>query len=140
MYSAKMIKKIFTTILLATSLLIAGTAAAQAYQIDPSYRPSNEPFALDKEIKDQGASGATIVVLQIIAGALLYFAAPIGIIMIAWSGGSMVIFGAEQEKLDAAKKHLTWSIVGLVVIILSYSLVKVIITAIVGAASIATTN
>lgn len=135
-----MIKKIFTTILLATSLLIAGTAAAQAYQIDPSYRPSNEPFALDKEIKDQGASGATIVVLQIIAGALLYFAAPIGIIMIAWSGGSMVIFGAEQEKLDAAKKHLTWSIVGLVVIILSYSLVKVIITAIVGAASIATTN
>ncbi|MCX6735234.1 MAG: hypothetical protein NTZ25_05005 [Candidatus Peregrinibacteria bacterium] len=135
-----MIKKIFTTILLATSLLIAGTAAAQAYQIDPSYRPSNEPFALDKTIKDQGASGATIVVLQIIAGALLYFAAPIGIIMIAWSGGSMVIFGAEQEKLDAAKKHLIWSIVGLVVIILSYSLVKVIITAIVGAASIATTN
>lgn len=135
-----MIKKILTTVLLTMSLLIAGTAAVHAYQIDPSYRPSNEPFALDKEIKNQGATGATIVVLQIIAGALLYFAAPIGIIMIAWAGGSMVIFGAEQEKLDAAKKHLIWSIVGLVVIILSYSLVRIIITAIVKAASLATTN
>lgn len=135
-----MIKKILTTILLTMSLLIAGAAAVHAYQIDPSYRPSNEPFALDKEIKAQGASGATIIVLQIISGALLYFAAPIGIIMIVWAGGSMVVFGAEQEKLDAAKKHLTWSIIGLVVIILSYSLVKIIITAIVKAASLATTN
>ena len=132
-----MIKKILTTLTLITLLLIAGTAAVHAYQIDPSYRPSNEPFALNQEIKDQGASGATIIVLQIIAGALLYFAVPVGVIMIAWAGGSMVIFGAEQEKLDAAKKHLTWSIVGLVAIILSYSLVKVIITAIVKAATLA---
>lgn len=135
-----MIKKILTTVLLTMSLLIAGTAAVHAYQIDPSYRPSNEPFALDKEIKAQGATGATIVVLQIVAGALLYFAAPIGIIMIAWAGGSMVIFGAEQEKLDAAKKHLTWSIVGLVVIILSYSIVRIIISTIIKTASLATTN
>ena len=134
-----MIKKILTTVLLTMSLLIAGTAAVHAYQIDPSYRPSNEPFALDKEIKNQGATGATIVVLQIIAGALLYFAAPIGIIMITWAGGSMVIFGAEQEKLDAAKKHLTWSIVGLVVIILSYSIVRIIISTIIKTASLATT-
>lgn len=132
-----MIKKILTSIILTTLLLIAGTAVVHAYQIDQSYRPSNEPFALDTQIQRQGASGATIVVLNIIAGALLFFAAPIGVIMIAWSGGSMVIFGGEQEKLDAAKKHLTWSIIGLVVIILSYSLVKIIITAIVRAASLA---
>jgi len=133
-----MIKKILLSLVLITLLLTAGTAVVHAaYQIDPSYRPSNEPFALDTQIKTQGASGATIIVLNIIAGALLYFAAPIGIIMIIWSGSSMVMFGAEQEKLDAAKKHLTWSVIGLVLIILSYSLVKVIITAIVGAASLA---
>lgn len=132
-----MFKKILTSIALITLLLIAGTVAVHAYQIDPSYRPSNAPFALEKSIKEQGASGSTIIILQIIAGALLYFAVPVGVIMIAWAGGSMVIFGAEQEKLDAAKKHLTWSIIGLVVIILSYSLVKIIITAIVKAASLA---
>lgn len=132
-----MIKKILTTIILSISLLIAGTAVVHAYQIDPSYRPSNAPFALNEEIKTKGASGATVLVLQIIAGALLYFAVPVGVIMIVMAGSSMVIFGAEQEKLDAAKKHLTWSIIGLVLIILSYSLVKIIITAIIGAASLA---
>jgi hypothetical protein len=133
-----MIKKILTTIFLTTSLLIASTTVVHAvYQIDPSFRPANEPFALDKEIKEQGASGATVVILNIIAGALLYFAVPVGVIMIVWAGSSMVINGAEQEKLDAAKKHLTWSVIGLVVIILSYSLVKIIITMIVRAASLA---
>lgn len=132
-----MFKKILTSIILAISILILGTAAVHAYQIDPSLRPSNEPFALDKEIEETGASGATIVVLQIIAGALLYFAIPIGVIAIVFSGSSMVLYGAEQEKLDAAKKHLTWSIIGLVTVILSYSIVRIIIGAILKAASVA---
>lgn len=131
-----MLKKILKTTLLITLLLITGTAAVHAYQINNSFKPDNEPFALTNEIKTQGASGATIIVLQIIAGALLYFAIPLAVIMIVWSGSNMVIRGGEQEKLDEAKKHLMWSIIGLVLVILSYSLVKIIITAIVDAASL----
>ncbi len=123
--------------ILTTFLLIAGTAAVYAYQIDPSYRPSNEPFALNNEINQGGPSVATITVLQIIAGALLYFAIPIAIIAIVFSGSSMVMFGAEQEKLDSAKKQLIWSCVGLALIILSYSVVRIIIGSILGIASLA---
>lgn len=130
-----MLKKSLISLILVTLLLILGTAAVHAYQIDPSYRPSNEPFALNKEIKEGGASGATNIVLQLIAGALLYFAVPIGVIAIVFSGSSMVMNGAEQEKLDAAKKHLTWSVIGLITIILSYSIVRIIINAILQAAS-----
>lgn len=132
-----MLKKILTSLALITLLLILGTAAVHAYQIDPSYRPSNEPFALENEIKVGGASGATIVVLQLIAGALLYFAVPIGVIAIVFSGSNMVMNGAEQEKLDGAKKHLTWSVIGLITVILSYSIVRIIIGAILKAASVA---
>lgn len=133
-----MLKKILISLGLSLTLLNTGFMFASAYQIDPSYRPSNEPFALEYEIKDRGASGAAVIVLQLIAGALLYFAAPIGVIMIVWSGSNMVIGGTEQEKLEAAKKHLKWSIIGLVAIILSYAAVRIIINFVLQAASLTT--
>lgn len=123
-----MLKKIFFNLVLSIALLNTGSMVVNAaYQIDSSFKPGNEPFALTDTINKQGSAGATITILQIIAGGLLYFAVPIGVIMIAWAGSTMVTMGSQQEKLEEAKKHLTWTIVGLVLIILSYSLVRIII-------------
>lgn len=131
-----MLKKILISLGLSIALLSTGNMFASAYQTDQSFKPDNEPFALETEIKERGASGATIIILQLIAGALLWFAAPIGVIMIVWSGINMVINGTEQEKLEGAKKHLKWSIIGLVAIILSYAAVRIIIGFILNAASL----
>lgn len=130
-----MLKKILISLILSLSVLNTGSMLASAYQIDPSYRPGGEPFALESEIKERGASGATVILLQVIGSALLYFAAPLAVIMIVWSGSNMVMNGTEQEKVEGAKKHLQWSIIGLVAIILSYSAVKVLITFLLRAAS-----
>ena len=115
-------------------LLVAIAGVAQAYQIPDEYRPENLFFG-EKELdynKDlpgqtQGST-ATVIILQTIAGALLYFAAPLGVILIGFSAFNMVMGGADSEKLEQAKKHLTWTIIGLFVIILSYSLVRIVIT------------
>lgn len=130
-------KKLIFIITATAILLFTLNLVTEAYQIDGSYRPINSPFDLKEEIKEQGAAGATILILQIIAGALLYFATPIATIMVAWSAFSMVTSGTEQEKLDQAKKHLTWSILGLITIILSYSIVRIVLTLVIGSASAA---
>lgn len=131
-----MLKKILISLGLSLALLNTGSMIASAYQTDQSFKPDNEPFALETEIKERGASGAAIIILQLIAGALLWFATPIGVIMIVWSGSNMVINGTEQEKLEGAKKHLKWSIIGLVAIILSYAAVRIIISFVLKAASL----
>lgn len=104
--------------------------------MDPSYKPDNEPFALTAEIKDRGPAGATVLVLQIIAGAMLYFAVPIAVIMLIIAASQMVIGGAETEKLEQVKKNFQWSIIGLVAIVLSYSIVKIIINFVIASASL----
>jgi len=68
-----MLKKTLVTLSLLIAIFIAMSAIASAYQIDPTLRPTNEGFALKDEIKSQGAAGAAILVLQIIAGGMLYF-------------------------------------------------------------------
>ncbi|MFH1533882.1 MAG: hypothetical protein ABID64_03040 [Nitrospirota bacterium] len=124
-------------------LLVALAGVAQAYQIPDEYRPENLFFGeneldynQDLEGQTQGST-ATIIILQTIAGALLYFAAPLGVILIVLAAFNMVMGGADSEKLEQSKKHLTWTIVGLFLIILSYSLVRIIITFISGAADAA---
>lgn len=126
-------KLILTTSLLAITILfgLQVLQTAEAYQINPSYRPQNAPFSLEEELSGkggtQGAQGATIIILQIIAGALLYFAAPIAVIVIIMSGFNMAVYGAEQEKLEQAKKQLTWAVIGLFCVILSYSIARIIL-------------
>lgn len=127
-----MLKKLFFTIYLSLTIFLIGANFAYAYQIDPSYRPINSPFNLNYEERD--AKSNTVIILQILAGAMLYFAMPIGVIMIVWSGWDMATGGADTEKIEQAKKHLTWSVLGLLLIILSYSGVRFIITFVVKSA------
>lgn len=127
-----MIKKILITFGILFATFGFTTAAVQAYQIDPSYRPINSPFDLKDELAPTGDQqwntiNATILVLQILAGGLLYFASPVAIAMIVFAGFNMAIYSADSEKIDTAKKHLTWSVLGLTLIILSFSLVRILL-------------
>ncbi len=140
-----MTKKILIIIGLLTLMLLPNTAFAegegggggtQKYTtIEGSYRPINMPFGLGAEFREGKYTPAQIfiLVLQIIAGGLLYFAAPIAIIMIVIGASTLVMGSHENEKIDQAKKHLTWTIIGLLAIIFSYSIVRILIFAIIRA-------
>lgn len=114
-----------TLIAIAISLTLLSTTSLASYRIDESYAPPNTPF--DFDFRAMGAEGSTIFLLQIIAGALLFFAAPLAVIMICWAAFDMVMGGADSEKLEQSKKHLTWSIIGLILIIISYSAVRFVL-------------
>jgi len=109
-----------------------GSSIVEAYSIKESYRPVNSPFDLDYDTHNPAFN--TIIILQILAGALLYFATPVAIIFVSLAGWQMVIGGSESEKLDEAKNSLTWSLLGLLAIILSYSAVRYIISIVIRSA------
>jgi len=125
-------KKILKTGLIVILLLALTTVVAHANQINPDLRPINSPFS-----NQFGGTPeqATLRILQLIAGALLYFAAPIAVIMIIIAAFNMQGGGADSEKLEQSKKALSWTLIGLIVIILSYSIVRGIIALLLQAAS-----
>lgn len=126
--SLKMYKKILITIGILTSIIFLMGTEVQAYSIPNEFRPQNEPFSLKYGEGPVQGSTATIQILQIIAGGLLYFAVPVAVIIISIAGLQMVTGGAESEKLEESKKNLTWAVIGLILIILSYSAVKFVIS------------
>jgi hypothetical protein len=146
----KLLKTIFLSLICAVALAPTFSMAAEAYQIDPAYRPSNLPFNIDYDTSYQEgcnipdpkpehcletSQANTILILEIIAGALLFFAAPLAVIIIAVSGLRMVIGGASPDQVESAKKSLIYAIGGLFVIILSYTIVRITITVTIESAS-----
>lgn len=118
--------KFFTICALIIFTLILTTLVAHAAKppIDESFRPSNIPFNLDYT---GTATSNTVVILNLIASAILYFAAPVAIIVIAYSGFQMIIGNGEPEKIEEGKKTLIWSVVALFVMILSYSIIRIVL-------------
>lgn len=121
-------KKHLTKILLASLLIsLLWALNAHAYTLPDAFKPINAPFNINKDINSQGAAGGTIIILQIIAGGLLYFAAPLTVMLFSFAGFQIVTGGADTDKIEQGKKNLTWTAAGLLLIILSYSVVKFII-------------
>jgi len=119
--------KIFLKLVCIATLAYLNIMFLSGIGINPDFRPINEPFDISGTVETEGAASGTVIVLQIVAGGLLYFAAPIAVIMIVIAAFQMVINSAESDKVGEAKSALTWSIVGLLTIILSYSIVRAII-------------
>ena len=137
--------KILTKLLLSSILILSLSYIANADMgINVNYMPDNTPFPVDfaKEASDTniGASPsmATVSILQVLAGGLLYFAGPVAVILIVINAFNMATGGADSEKLEQAKKGLTWTIAGLLLIILSYSIVKTVINTTVDVAEVTT--
>jgi hypothetical protein len=123
-----MLKKIIL-IIIASVIIVTNIQIASGYAIPDEYKPVNTPFS-DMKFSGEDSSrpeNTTNTVLQIIAGTLLYFAAPIAVFSIAQASFMITMSGAETERLESGKKHLTWAVIGLLAIIFSYSIVKIII-------------
>ncbi len=119
-------KKFFTIIGLVFTLLTATIPAALAQvSLDPNLHPEYAPVVVI-----QGGTSADYgnYFLQLIAGGLLYLAAPVAILIIAISGLRYVTSHGDQNALEGAKKTLEWAIIGLLVIMLAYGIVRVVIS------------
>lgn len=70
-------------------------------------------------------------ILQFMAGGLLYLAGPVAILMIAVSGLRYVTSHGNESMMEGAKKTLTYAVIGLIIIILSFAIIKAIISVVV---------
>ena len=130
----KKILKIVSIMLIAAAAGIFLAQIANAtYSIPGELRPNNAPFDLSNVNEEnlytsgEGGSAPLILILQILAGALLYVAAPLAVISVALAAFNMVMFGGSNDKVEEAKRQLTWAILGLITITLSFALIRFLI-------------
>lgn len=65
------------------------------------------------------------VVLQNVINAALVLSAVVAVILIIYSGFQYVTSSGDKEKVDGARKRLTYAIIGLIFIILSYTILTI---------------
>jgi len=120
-------KKIILTLLtLLTLSLIPSIVFAQGVELNPELRP--EYAATIPGAADTGRATAANVILQLIAGSLIYIAGPLAVLMIVVGGVRFIISRGDQTQMEEAKKNITWAIIGLLVIAVSYIIVTNVIT------------
>jgi len=125
----KILKKLVIIGITIGCLLAIMSPTVFGYSIPEQYQPSNTPFALDfKNNPAETPEAPLILILQIIAASLLYVAAPLAVISIVMAAFTMVSSTGTPEKIETGKKHLKWAIIGLMIIIFSYAIVKAVIT------------
>ncbi len=122
-------KKLLTTILFLFAVMSATIPSAiAAVQINPDLHPEYAPVVV---IKGGTEADYGNYFLQLIAGGLLYLAAPTAVLFIAVSGLRYVTSHGDENAMEGAKKTLTWAIIGLVVVIGAWAIVRIIIDTIV---------
>lgn len=72
-----------------------------------------------------GKTGIMNIIGKVIQ--MFYIVAGIGaVFMFLWSGLQLVISGGDKEALGTARKRITWAIIGLVVLALTFPILKVL--------------
>lgn len=125
-------KKLLTIIGILITLGTTAPAAMAAVELDPNLHPEYAPVVV---LKGGNEADYGNYFLQLIAGGLLYLAGPTAILIIAISGLRYVTSHGDENAMEGAKKTLEWAIIGLIVIILSYSVIRVVITTVLQTAS-----
>lgn len=74
-----------------------------------------------------GAGAVASIIQKVIQ--LMYTAGAVGfIIMFIWNALQMVISGGDKEKVAGARKHITWSIIGITLMALAFPIMRVLET------------
>lgn len=133
-------KKNLLKFLIGLNLFFALALPASAAMGIPDYLiPEGTPLrelnkSLNEDAKNKSGTEAAVSgankVLQFMANGLLYVAAPLAILFIAHAGQNYGFAFGDQTKLEAAKKQLTYALLGLGAIIFSYIIVRLLIGAI----------
>lgn len=107
---------------LSTSGYLKKSDGGKGLQISTTYCPFGSLNCKKGEYVS-GVSGVTSFSLRLLGG-LLNFAAIVAVIFLIIGGARLVLAGGSSEGLGAAKKHLLWTVGGLVVVIISMIIVR----------------
>lgn len=110
--------------ILISLLLVAPIVMAQGFQLPADLKPQ---YAPNYTVGGQNNIATANAIMQILAGGLIYVAAPFAVLLIAIGGLRYTISRGDQTAMDEAKKNITWAIIGLIVIALSWAIVVNII-------------
>ena len=136
----KYIKIIITALLTLTIFGSMGLCLAAPFQnsdlearitLDPGLKPDNSPGSIvSKETLNAPGGEAAFAnyMFQVIAGALINLAAPVAIIIIAVGGFYAVVSHGDQGLMGKAKKTVQWGIIGLLIIIFSWVIIRTTIS------------
>ena len=78
----------------------------------------------DLEEADKFSTQGTQVIILRIIGGILNFAAILAVVMLVVAGVRLIVAMGNQEGLEAAKKHIIWTLAGLMLIILALVIVR----------------
>lgn len=104
---------------IAQGFTIPGTGTGSAKLVPPS---GTSP------IIQKGGETAGQALAQTAFDWIFYIAIILAVLFIMWSGIQWMTSGGDVEKLQAAKRRLLYAIIGLVVVLMSFVIVRVVLT------------
>lgn len=129
----KILSKILLTILAATIFWMLAQQSFAVIQLDDSLKPSNLPdLTIQEEISEDAPETAATRTLIIYVGNLvskvLVFAGAVSIGFLIFAGANYILAFGKDERIERGKRGIFWSIAGLLVILLSYAIVRGVIS------------
>ncbi|MDP2624920.1 MAG: pilin [Candidatus Peregrinibacteria bacterium] len=127
---SKIIKTITTTSILLGLMLMNFASTQAAISIDDELHPEYAPEGYSEVYNPDGTAeeqfGVTSInyIIADIAVVLLQISGALAIFFIIMNGFNYIKAFGQEEEIQKAKKGLTWAIVGLLVVILSYAIVQ----------------
>ena len=101
-------------------------ATFDASKLFPTWNEQPVEGVYGKNTGDAKETRAIIHFIPTITNLLLKFVAPIIVIMFLYAGIRFVYAGDDDEQLQASKKFFGYAVMGLIFVVLSYSLMKAI--------------
>ena len=128
-------KKFLAFLLLAYSLLMVNAVPAYAQvTLDPTYRPENLP-TITGTVEDQATTTARykeanvrVQLVRRFGDIILGLAGVVAVFFIMNNAFFMIASAGNEETVTSHKKGLMWAIVGLLLILLSYSIMRFVIS------------
>lgn len=125
-------KKIILTIFSAMIFFTISGNVLAAVQIDSTLRPSNLPDyspaeATSTENSETAATQTAILYLGNLLSKVLLFVGAMAVIYLIIAGAKYIFAFGNDDLLGQAKRGITWTIWGLILIMLSYAIVRGVI-------------
>jgi len=128
------IKFLFISVYLFAPILVFAQAATGGPQNPDTTSSPAEIFNPLEKVPGFGGDGVSNVpeLISWFVALLVGFVGLMSVIAIVVSGYQMVFGGGNPETIQSAKSRMTWAIIGIFVVVLAYTIVRVLLKVITG--------
>ena len=91
--------------------------------IEPPIKPEEYPQS-SQLLSEQGPVSTLLIIFDLVFRIVMYLASGLAVVFFIWAGILYITGKGKTEKGDIAKDRLVWGVVGLVIALISYALVK----------------